>query len=225
MEINTQYILTPKTCRYASYGTLSQQTKYFWFCLHGSKMLCDQMLYKFNEFDPATHYVVAPEGMNRLYANGFGGDVVATWMTKRDRQKEINDFSTYLSALYKQEVHKLPDGCKKILLGFSQGGTSMYRWMHRETVEADFLIGYSCWIPEDIDLKESKTALNSIHSIYTYGQQDQFLSADRISALRNIIVKNELDISILPYDGVHKIDKGWLKEIWTSKIKKNYSPD
>lgn len=219
MELETKHITTTKTCRYSTYGNLSDHTKYFWFCLHGSKMLCEQMLYKFSDFDPATHYVVAPEGMNRLYLNGFGGDVVATWMTKRDRLEEIEDFSNYLNTLYHQEVHKLPAGCKKILLGFSQGGTSLYRWLHRETVIADYLIGYACWIPEDINLLDGKTDLSQIETLYTYGQDDAFLTAERIASLRSIITKNQLAMEILPYEGQHKIDKEWLKEIWTTKLR------
>ena len=93
MEIKTHHIVTPKTARYSAYGNLSSKTKYFWFVLHGSNMLSEQMLYKFKEFDPETHFVIAPEGLSRFYVNGFGGEVVASWMTKRDRLEEIHDFS------------------------------------------------------------------------------------------------------------------------------------
>ena len=74
MDIKTNYIPITKQARYSSYGTLSEQTRFFWFVLHGSKMRCEQMIYKFSNFDSATHFIIAPEGLSRFYLNGFGGD-------------------------------------------------------------------------------------------------------------------------------------------------------
>ena len=217
MEISTNYITTPKTTRFATYGKPGPNTKYFWFCLHGSKMVCEQIVYKFSEFNPEEHYIVAPEGMHKLYSEGFGGAVVATWMTKRDRLKEIHDFSVYLSTLYKQESAKVSQA-KRILFGFSQGGTTLFRWMHREQIDADVLLGYSCWIPEDINLKESKTILNDIKKVYTYGKSDKFISEERIAMLKSIVSKNALDMEILAFDGEHKIYKETLKELFHAYV-------
>ena len=83
MEIKTQYFTTAKTACYSTFGELSASTKYFWFALHGSKMLCEQMLYKFKDFDPKEHFVVAPEALMRFLRKDFGGPVVASWMTKK----------------------------------------------------------------------------------------------------------------------------------------------
>jgi len=182
-------------------------------------MRCEQLLYKFTDFDPNTHYVVAPEGMNRLYIDGFGGEVVATWMTKRDRLHEINDFSNYLSALYQQETEKLPKTCKRFLFGFSQGGTTLYRWLHARVVKADALIGYSCWIPEDINLKESQTELSSLNSIYTYGNEDQFLTENRIDALMEVIAKNGLEITPQVFEGKHRIERKCLRKLFEERLR------
>ncbi len=217
MEISTNYITTPKTTRFVTYGHPGPKTKYFWFCLHGSKMVCEQIVYKFAEFDPQEHYIVAPEGMHKLYSEGFGGAVVATWMTKRDRLKEIQDFSVYLSTLYKQESAKVTQA-KKILFGFSQGGTTLFRWLHREQINADVLMGYTCWVPEDIDLTKSETDLDLLKKIYTYGTKDQFLTDERLAMLKTVVAKNHLDIEMLPFDGEHKIYKEQLKELYHNFI-------
>lgn len=218
MQFKTDYIKVQKTARFSSYGQLNEQTKYFWFCLHGSNMLCEQMLYKFTDFDPNTHYVVAAEGLSRFYAKGMQGDVVASWMTKRDRLHEIDDFSNYLSQLYEQCVEHLPQGCKKIIVAFSQGGTTAYRWMHKKKVEADLFIPYSCWVPEDIDLKASVTKLNDLKTVYTYGTEDQYLREDRVAAVKNIIHKNALNLKIHPYAGKHRIEKKHLQHLLETYI-------
>jgi len=217
MDIKTSYFETQKTARYSTYGNLTDKTKYFWFGLHGSKMQCEQVLYKFKDFDPDQHFVVAPEGMNRLYLDGFGGEVVASWMTKRDRLEEIKDFSNYLTGLYHKYVSQLAPDTKKIVLGFSQGGTSLFRWLHHTSIEVDEIIAYSCWIPEDIDLKESKTALANRKMLFTYGIQDQFLTEENMKKVQQVIDKNELSFTMEGYEGDHRISKDQLMKLF-----KNY---
>ena len=220
MEIKTNYYTTQKIARYSTFGTLGPRTKYFWFALHGSKMLCEQMLYKFKEFDPEEHFVVAPEALIRFYEKDFGGPVVASWMTKRDRLNEIEDFSEYLSGLYTTFVGQLPLGCVKTILAFSQGGTTVFRWLHARKVEVDHLIPYACWIPEDIPLGEGKTDLRKINLLYTYGTRDQFLTEKRIAMVNAVIAQNNLTVKSLPYQGDHRVSKEQLKNIFEHYIKK-----
>lgn len=218
MDVNHHYIKTTKTARYASYGQLSAKTKYFWFALHGSKMTSEQIAYKFTDLDPEEHFIIAPEGLSRFYLKGFGGEVVATWMTKRDRLQEIEDFSNYLGKLYSSYAGKLPADCKKISLGFSQGGTTLYRWLHSQKVSIDHLIAYSCWIPEDIDLGKSATPTNSYKGIYTYGLQDQFLTTERIAALDQVIKNNNIEMVREPYEGDHRVNRNQLKFLFEKYI-------
>ena len=218
MEIKTHHIVTPKTARYSAYGNLSSKTKYFWFVLHGSNMLSEQMLYKFKDFDPETHFVIAPEGLSRFYVNGFGGEVVASWMTKRDRLEEIHDFSVYCSALYDSYVQKLPESCKTIIMGFSQGGVTAMRWLHHLNVTVDFLLPYACWIPEDIDYAAAKTDWSKICKIFTYGAEDQFLNEKKIIEIQEICKAGNLDFHHEIYTGDHRVDKKQLKKIFKQYI-------
>ncbi len=220
MEIKTHHIVTSKTARYTAYGELSSKTKYFWFVLHGSNMLSEQMLYKFKDFDPETHFVIAPEGLSRFYVNGFGGEVVASWMTKRDRLEEIHDFSVYCSTLYDTYVQKLPESCKTIIMGFSQGGVMAMRWLHHLDVTVDFLIPYACWIPEDIDYLTAKTDWNKICKILTYGVEDQFLNEKKIIEIQEICKAGNLDFHNEIYAGDHRVDKKQLKKIFKQYIER-----
>lgn len=219
MEIKTNYYITRKIARYSTYGRLGPRTKYFWFALHGSKMLCEQMLYKFKAFNPEEHFVVAPEALLRFYEKDFGGPVVASWMTKRDRLEEIEDFSEYLSGIYTSFETQLPQDCVKSILAFSQGGTTAFRWLHAKAVEVDNLIPYACWIPEDIALNESKTDLSKINVLFTYGTEDKFLTEKRISMINEVIAQNKLTVKSLPYKGDHRVKKEQLQNIFEHYIK------
>ncbi len=214
MEINTEYITVEKTARISTYGTLGPNTKYFWMVLHGSRMLCEQVLYKFENFDPDTHFVIAPEALLRFYGEGFGGDVVASWMTKRDRLHEISDISDYLTNTYSRYMDQLPSDCKRILMGFSQGGTMAYRWLHSKQIAFDAFIPYASWIPEEIDLKASRTDLNAIKTIFTYGREDQFISENTVAKIQDVITRNNLNLSITSFDGDHRIVKSHLEELF-----------
>ena len=97
----------------------------------------EQMIYKFSDFDLEEHFVVAPEALHRFYEKNFGGPVVASWMTKRDRDLDIQDNGEYLSKLYTQFTNRLPEDAQKIILGFSQGGLIAYRWLHRHSIDVD----------------------------------------------------------------------------------------
>lgn len=220
MEHQLEYWPVKKTARVVRNGQLTPKTRYFWLVLHGSHMTCEQMLYKFRHFDPEKHLVVAPEGLNRFYSEGFSGDVLATWMTSRDRLKEIEDFSDYLTELYRHYSEQVPQKCQKIVLGFSQGGTTAYRWLHRKKIELDLLLGYACWIPEDIDLKKSASNFDQLSQVYTYGLQDQYLQEDRVAALKDIIYNNGLDIKFEPYAGDHRVDRKHLKWLWEKYLLK-----
>jgi predicted esterase len=183
-------------------------------------MICEQMIYKFIDFDPTTHLIVAPEGLSRQYTKGFGGEAVATWMTSRDRLNEIEDFSNYLTKLYQYFFNQIPAKCIKVVLGFSQGGTTLFRWLHHSQINVDIIIAYSCSIPEDIDLSKSKTFLNGIKIIYTYGTDDEFLSKKRLEKIYSISESNKLDIKYLPYAGGHKVNKAQLQYILVAHIRK-----
>lgn len=218
MNVKIEYIKTPKSARYATYGILSERTRYFWIAMHGSHMVCEQMISKFKDFDPEEHFIVAPEGLSRFYHRGFSGEVVATWMTSRDRLHEIEDFSNYLTALYHAFPFPKNQNVKTILLGFSQGGTSAFRWLHARNISLDCVIAYACWIPEDIDLRASASDLNKIKLIYTYGDQDEFINESRIEQLSKIIDENKLQVHWEPCEGTHRIDQNQLMVLFEKYI-------
>ena len=225
MDIKTHQLTVNKTARYACYGELSEKTKYLWLALHGSHMTCEQMLYKFADFDPKEHFVIAPEGLSRFYLKGMSGDVVASWMTKRDRLLEIQDLCDYLSQLWTLYLEKIVDlyivdikSVKKILLGFSQGGTSAFRWLHAHKTDFDFFFPYAAWIPDDIDYSVSATNFSHMSSHFSYGKQDQYLTEDRITVLKDLLIQNNLPTSIIPHEGDHRIDRNHLMHLFKSIV-------
>ena len=126
MDIKNHSLTLQKKARYNVYGTLTEETECFWFVLHGSRMLSEQMLYKFKEFDPKKHFVVAPEGLHRFYEKDFGGPVVASWMTKHYRLDDIEDNGNYLHSLIQPLYRTIAyDGQKSYSWFFSRGNDTL----------------------------------------------------------------------------------------------------
>lgn len=181
-------------------------------------MVCEQMLHKFDEFDSNEHFIVAPEALNRSYRQMFKGEPLASWMTSRDRLYEIEDYSNYLEEVVHDLKTKMPFGSKLIVLGFSQGGMTMFRWLHAKDPYIDFYIAYACWIPDDIDLRHNN-CLQNTPGVYTYGTEDRFLTRDRVEILKQRNKDQQLDLAILSYHGEHKVDRAQLKTIFERYIK------
>ena len=185
-----------------------------WFVCHGYGQLADNIIRKFVGFVNLVHSVTCVESMNRFYWQGVTGQVVSTWMTKRFRLEEIEDNNAYLSKIYDANF----SNGKKILFGFSQGGTTIWRWIFEKRPDFDVFINYAGWMPEDIDLSHLKDYLFNKTLIFTYGSNDEYLTEERIDAFKVIVEQSGLNIIIHKTDGMHKVDRLVLNEIYNLYI-------
>ncbi len=211
MEINHRRKTINKTAHYYTLGKLSSKTKYFWMVFHGYAQLAKSLLESFDQLNQDEHFVVAPEGFSRFYRKGFEGDVVASWMTKEDRLDEIADYSKFIHSVYQDYTAQLPDQAKIIVFGYSQGGSTLYRWITSRYPYYDVLVNWAGWVPEDIDYSNCLDYLNAKKAYYIYGLEDPFLPQDRIRALSNFSKEQQLDITFFNFNGQHVIDKAFLK--------------
>jgi len=202
MDFKESKVEIPRTGVYYQAGNLSASRQ--WFCCHGYGQLADRMIQKFDRRVEKGERVVCVEALNRFYWKGVGGSPVATWMTSRYRLDEIRDNSNYLSKVYKTEIASSKEN---ILFGFSQGGTTMWRWIHEKRPDYDVFINYAGWIPEDIDLTVLQDYMRGKKLIYVYGSKDEYVTEDRIVAIKQVIEKSGLDIEIVNFDGNHSIDR------------------
>src|SRR5579872_3814026 len=121
MAIEEHHIETTRTARYYSLGSF-EDVKELWFVLHGYAQRAEDFI---KNYLPIAHegvLIIAPEALSRFYSRGFAGEVAASWMTREDRQHEIEDYVRYLDNLYTEVTMKLKLPPQKIIaLGFSQG--------------------------------------------------------------------------------------------------------
>jgi predicted esterase len=219
MEIENHRISVQKTAYYYTLGSLSNKTRYIWFVCHGYAESAKEFIRKFDFLDPNVHFIVAAEGFSRFYKDGFYGDVVASWMTKEDRLNEINDYANYLQKLYKRITAQAPEEVNIILFGFSQGGSTVYRWITSKFPYFDVYINWAGWIPEDIDYSSSLDYLNSKKIFFLYGLEDSFLPQEKIAELNTFCQDNKLKVKFYHFDGKHRIKTDFLKSFLQKSLK------
>ncbi len=195
--------------RYCTSGNLSnQETEYIWVIFHGYGQLAEYFIKKFEDLNPHSkpnqHYVIAPQGLSTAYLESFTGRVGANWMTKHDRELDIENNLNYLETLVKSELNNITLSNKKlVVLGFSQGAATASRWIADTNFEiSDFLV-WGGMIAHDIEPTFYQKVKDKITLFY--GDQDELISEEGLKT--SFIKLDELGVNLklVPYKGTHRI--------------------
>lgn len=209
-------IRAEKTGHYFTHGTLTGETRFVWVCLHGYGQLGKYFIQRFEFLDPNIHYVIAPEGLNRFYFEGVNERPVASWMTREDRLDEIADFILFLEALrHKISWDKHPD-IKVIYLGFSQGVTTLLRWLHDIGPRADFLLMWAGGVPDDLLFAHRQEYFKQIQSHFFVGDKDPYFTPGLVMDKKHLMDDIGIALNLHEYPGTHKIDEVTLKN-WVAQ--------
>ena len=199
--------------RYFKLGEINQQTQWVWFVCHGYGQLAEYFLKKFKVLDNGRHCIIAPEGLSRFYMNGFQGRVGATWMTKEDRLVDILNYVNFLNSLYESELGEFENpGFKISLLGFSQGTATICRWALAKSITFHRLILWAGLFPPDLNFDLGKTKFTDKEVWLIYGDQDQFLTSERLLSQKEMALKLDVEPQQFVFSGGHEIDENTLKK-------------
>ncbi len=197
---------------YSTLNTFSNKTKNVWFVCHGISFLSRYFLKYFNDLNPKENYIIAPQAQSKYYLGYKYKHVGASWLTRENTQKEIDNLMKYLDAVFDKE--KLPDNVNLIALGFSQGVSVIMRYMAKKKLICSQLVLLSGMIPkeltrEDFEFLNGKTKVSLI-----YGTNDEFLSEEKLIYEKKRF--NELfgnEAIIIPFDGKHEVNKQVIKDL------------
>lgn len=206
--MNAGYLTVTKTARYFTLGEWHADTKEIWFVLHGYAQLAGEFIQEFSSLINPHLFIVAPEGLNRFYARGFGGKAVATWMTSEDREHEISDYVNYLNALY--ESFSIPTHVKVRVLGFSQGVATASRFIHQTHHKIDSFIICSGEIGAELTNPVSDK-LKSLPITYITGNNDPFITPEKHQKVLGLM--EAMHAKILRFDGGHEINISCLQQL------------
>ncbi|WP_291720404.1 alpha/beta hydrolase [Bernardetia sp.] len=190
--------------RYSTHGNLSSTTEYIWVVFHGYGQLAEFFIKKFETLDTDKHYIIAPQGLSTAYLEKFTGRVGANWMTKHERELDIENNLNYLETLVRSELKDISTHAKKIIvLGFSQGAATASRWIAHTDYEINRFLVWGGMIAHDIEPIFYQKMKNKIALFY--GDKDEFINEEKLKTGLEVLKEVEISPQLIPYRGTHKI--------------------
>jgi len=194
-------------------GAPGPEIKHIWFVCHGYGQLAKYFIKKFDVLNDGSHLIVAPEGLSRFYLEGFSGKVGATWMTREERETDIQNYLTYLETLAISVVNQTAAANLSItLLGFSQGAATASRWMTETSLTISRFILWGGIFPPDLNQEKAREKLLTSKNYLVVGNKDPFFRASRIEEYQTICAELGIYPEKKVFEGGHDIIPGMLKE-------------
>jgi len=186
------------------------------YVLHGYGMQAKKFIHEFESIVKPGVWIVAPEGLSRFYRKGFGGEVVASWMTSDDRLLEIDDYVAYLDAI--DSLLDTGNRKKTILLGFSQGVATASRWISKGKLSPDeFVIWCGQFAPDTGPLRGK---LPVIHHVYAL--QDEFINQKAFNDQSELLKAKGFQVENYEFEGTHSMNSEILMNVFQSIDNKFY---
>lgn len=197
------HIRVQKTARYFSIGNINSQTRNIVFVIHGYGTQVKDFIEKFRPWENESTVILAPEGLSKFYLQGKFEKVGASWMTKEDRLNEIEDHVEYLESVYNIFIQQAPKA-RVIILGFSQGAATIWRWVVTGNVIPDVMICFAGTVPEEGE-EILRRKLEGKTLIGVFGKADPMIMTDRSESTANFLKNISQGAKIIWYEGGHDI--------------------
>lgn len=163
---------------YSTLNTLSPSTENVWIVLHGIGYLSRYFIRYFEGLPSDKNYIIAPQAPSKYYLNATYTRVGASWLTKEDTQQETGNVMAYLDAILMAE--QIPENCKLIIFGFSQGVSIATRWVAQRKIACSQLVLYAGGIPNELQASDFEFLLKNKSKVsIIVGDQDEYLTEKR----------------------------------------------
>ena len=217
--IREHHLPVTKTARYCTLGADGKVAQEVWFVLHGFGQLAPYFIRHFGVLADGTRLIVAPEALNRFYLESPGwraaGDarVGATWMTREERLREIDDYVGYLDGLSDRVMAQVRQSVPRVVvLGFSQGVATAARWVCRGRVRAASLILWAGPWPPELD-RAAAARLSGVRVVRVVGETDD-MGAPGTQAAEDERFRNAgIDAPLIRFAGAHQLDRDTLRKL------------
>lgn len=204
------HLSVPRTARYLTLGEF-ESAEEVWFVLHGYSMLAGSFLQWFAPAARPGRLLVAPEGLSRAYFEEKGvRRVGASWMTKEDRDAEIEDYVRYLDLLANRVLAGVPGSPRIEVHGFSQGTATACRWVAFGHQLPARLMLWGGGVPPDLPLDRYGPMLTRAGLEIAVGTRDQFIAASEVDREQARLAAAGLTPRVHRFEGGHRVDRDTL---------------
>lgn len=201
----------PRTARYFTAGEIEGASE-IWILLHGYSMLAASYLQWFEPALRPGRLLVAPEGLSRAYFEEKGiRRIGASWMTKEDRDVEIEDYVRYLDVLAEQLKLAAAGAARVEVHAFSQGTATACRWVAFGRPKVDRLVLWGGGVPPDLPLDRYGDALTRAGLTIAIGRRDAYITEQDVDREQARLAAAGLLPVVHRFEGGHRVDPGLLR--------------
>ena len=217
------HLPTVRTGRFYTQGAELQDVQRVWIVLHGYAQLAVRQLRHFEGIIPADTLLVVPEALSRFYLElpradgGHMARVGAAWMTREDREAEINDANGWLDTVAREVMDSVARASGRApqvsVLAFSQGVATCMRWLARSAMQPTQAVFWAGGVAADADSDGLRAALSHTKVTLVAGTEDQFLSETNRARLAAAWAALGIPVVELAYEGGHELSRAVLAEL------------
>jgi predicted esterase len=168
---------------------------------HGYGEGADAQLERMRRVPGADRWVlVSIQGLHRFYQRRTN-EVVASWMTRQDRELAIGDNLSYVSAVMDAVDRQYPGAPRLVLAGFSQGVAMTFRAAVMRSRRVDGVITVGGDVPPEL----GADALERVpQALICHGANDEFYTAAIFA--RDVQRLRDAGVSVRPleFEGGHE---------------------
>ncbi|MBK8248407.1 MAG: hypothetical protein IPK85_13520 [Gemmatimonadetes bacterium] len=214
--MNWMDVVVKRRARVGTLGDLATADE-VWLVIHGYGQLVAEFLPACDGLVGPTRAVVAPEALNRFYKvpEGHQGShgtvpVGTTWMTREHRRAEIADYVDYLDDVV--EATRRP-GARLVVLGFSQGVTTVARWVAQGRTRVDRVVCWAGELPTDVDLVVTGDRWPRDGVDLVVGARDEFRAWIALDRQVERFAAGGVTARITEFAGGHRLDRATLRTL------------
>ena len=204
-------------------GSFDSALTEVWIVCHGHGQLAARFLSRFIALEREDRLFVAPEGLSRYYLGAQNAvhrpdsPVGATWMTREDRDAEIEDQINYLDRVHDEIFSRVDRKAVRLwVLGFSQGVATVARWLARGRVTADRPVLWAGMIPPELDASGGRALSARAPVTIVVGDTDEFATPKVVAAQEAKLRELGVPYKKIAFEGGHDISDSGLLELAAS---------
>jgi predicted esterase len=210
--------ITRRSARYFTLGEPGAGVRDLWIACHGYGQLAADFLAAFEGIAAPGRLIAAPEGLSRFYIGEAGKrhgketPIGASWMTRADRLAEIEDYVAYLESLTAELEARIAPEATLTVLGFSQGVSTVSRWIARSGRTPARMILWAGETAFDMPDGSRRPPLGvPVHLVG--GSRDRLITLDMMEKQHQRLVHDGADASLHRFDGAHRMDRALLDDL------------
>lgn len=218
LAVGVHHLPVQRTARYCTLGASPGAAHHLWIGLHGYAMLAKSFARLLAPLaDEGANLVVAPEALSRFYLEtertGKHGDLIgATWVTREDRERDLDDSLRYLDQLAQALTAQLRPEVDRNILGFSQGAVMAARWVAAGSIVPHHLVLWGIVPPEEVVPALAERMANREVTLVA-GERDPFAPVGSLEHLAATLARHGVRARAERFDGGHSLSKDLLRRL------------